>query len=67
MQKKEQTANDKQTVKAVVLPEGKCSTLYCGDCSYFNARKTSWGKCWCGYYKDYSRRADDTACSHFSR
>lgn len=27
--------------KLVVLPKGKCCTLYCGDCTYFNASKVS--------------------------
>ncbi len=49
----------------VKLPVGKCCTLYCGDCSHFNAAKTSYGKCWCGYYKSYSRNASDVACSHY--
>lgn len=53
--------------KKVELPCGKCSTLYCGDCSYFNAAKTSFGKCWCGYYKSYSRRSSDIACNNFRR
>lgn len=51
--------------KPVKLPEGKCCTAYCGDCSYFNPAKTSYGKCWCGYYKSYSRKASDLACSHY--
>lgn len=55
----------KENEKKVVLPCGKCKTQYCGDCSYFNPRKTSWGKCWCGYYKAYSRKASDHACSHY--
>lgn len=54
-------------VKAVRLPKGKFCTLYCGDCTYFNARKTSFGKCWCGYFKSYTRNAGDLACSHFVR
>lgn len=58
---------DEQVKKQPELPCGKCSTLYCGDCSYFNPAKTSFGKCWCGYYKAYSRRASDIACSHFHR
>ena len=49
------------------LKEGKCSTLYCGDCSYFNPNKTSYGKCWCGYYKMYSRNSYDIACRNFRR
>lgn len=58
---------EKKEVKVVKLPEGKCCTLYCGDCSYFNAAKTSFGKCWCGYYKSYSRNASNIACSNFRR
>lgn len=50
-----------------VLPEGKCCSCYCGDCTYFNPRKTSFGKCWCGYYKAYSRVSHDLACGHFVR
>lgn len=61
-----ETENTKE-LKKVVLPEGKCCTLYCGDCSYFNASKTSYGKCWCGYYKSYSRNSSDIACSNFRR
>lgn len=54
-------------INPVVLPEGKCCSTYCGDCTYFNPRKTSYGKCWCGYYKAYSRTASDLACSNFVR
>ena len=51
----------------VVLPEGKCCALYCGECSYFNGSKVSFGKCWCGYYQAYSRKASDLACRNFER
>lgn len=53
--------------KLVKLPKGRCCTLYCGDCTYFNASKVSFGRCWCGYYKSYTRRASDLACAHFVR
>lgn len=66
-QKMKKTEMVEQKVQKVVLPEGKCGTLYCGDCSYFNASKTSYGKCWCGYFKSYSRDADDSACRYFTR
>ncbi len=67
MEQKKIIIEKNEPVKPVKLPEGKCCTLYCGDCAYFNPRKTSYGKCWCGYYKSYSRVASDSACSHFSR
>ncbi len=62
----ENKTNEKK-IEQVTLPCGKCGTLYCGDCSYFNAAKTSFGRCWCGYYKSYSRNSDNIACDHFSR
>lgn len=55
----------KNEIPPVKLPEGKCSASYCGDCTYFNPLKTSYGKCWCGYYKSYSRNSSDLACSHY--
>ena len=58
--------NEQQNNQPVKLPEGKCCTSYCGDCSYFNGAKTSYGKCWCGYYKSYSVKSSDSACSHYS-
>ncbi len=60
-----QNVRTEELIRPIRLPEGKCSTLYCGDCSYFNPQKTSYGKCWCGYYKMYSRVASDHACSHY--
>lgn len=56
-----------EKIKAVKLPQGKFCTLHCGDCTYFSARKTSFGKCWCGYFKSYTRNSSDLACSHFVR
>lgn len=52
-------------IKPVTLCKGKFCTLYCGDCSYFNPAKTSFGRCWCGYYKSYSRRSSDLACRNY--
>ena len=52
---------------SIVIPKCEFCTLYCGDCSYFNPSKTSYGKCWCGYYKMYSRRSSDLACNNFRR
>lgn len=54
-------------MKACKLCKGKCSTLYCGDCAYFNPNKVSFGRNWCGYYKSYSRNSGDLACSNFRR
>ncbi len=69
MEKKILSENNEVVTEVIPteLPEGKCCTLYCGDCSYFNPAKTSYGKCWCGYYKQYSRNSSDIACSHFCR
>ncbi len=53
--------------KLVVLPQGKCSTIYCSECTYFCAYKVSFGRCYCSYYKQYSRRGSDIACAHFVR
>lgn len=63
----EKKQNIELSNKKITLPEVKFCTLYCGDCSYFNPSKTSYGKCWCGYFKAYSRNASDLACSHFRR
>ena len=52
---------------SIVIPKCTFCSLYCGDCTYFNPAKTSYGKCWCGYYKMYSRKSSDLACSHFHR
>lgn len=62
-----ENAKEVRNAKEVKLPEGKCCTLYCGDCSFLNKSKTSFGKCWCGYYKSYTRTPSDVACSHFHR
>ena len=59
--------NIKENNNEVIIPKCKFCTLYCGDCSYFNPSKTSYGKCWCGYYKSYTRTASSLACNNFRR
>ena len=58
---------NKTEENVVTVPQCKFCTLYCGDCSYFNSAKTSYGKCWCGYYKSYTRTSSNIACSNFRR
>jgi len=67
MEYKVPVAPNETEKKEFTLPECKFCSSYCGDCTYFNPRKTSYGKCWCGYYKSYSRNASDYACSNFRR
>ena len=58
---------EKEELRTEFLPKCRFCTLYCGECSYFNGAKVSYGKNWCGYYKAYSRNASDIACRNFRR